>query len=323
MLPTAVTQITQGNTQILIKNDMPASEILGQIGQRVTDLTTQLDPHKCCKQPMESGKFGNIYSGMLCDGTRVALKCLRLELDQSAEGRRLVESFASELYIWSKCKHANVIELIGMATYLNQFVMVSPWMDNGNLKQFLHKSTYSLTERLQLCTQITSGVAYLQGKKIVHGDLKATNILMSDTNTPCIVDFGCSTIKDQSLAFRSSDLVSNGTIRWTAPEILLGVNKGKPSHEADIYSLGMTIFEVMTGSIPYNDTTEPIALTRILQGIVPERPVEYIPNGNKQADSLWLLLTNYCWLHEPKERVSAADLYHQIQNIHQGSRTSL
>ncbi|CAE6461831.1 unnamed protein product [Rhizoctonia solani] len=96
-----------------------------------------------------------------------------------------------------------------------------------------------MSERLQLCAQITSGVAYLHAENIVHGDLKAMNILMSDANIPCIVDFGCSIIKEHSLAFRSSDLVSNGTIRWTAPEILSEVNKGKPSHEADIYSLGM------------------------------------------------------------------------------------
>ena len=70
----------------------------------------------------------------------------------------------------------------------------------------------------------------------------------------------------------------------------------------------------MTGSIPYYDTSEPIALSRILQGATPERPIGHIPIGDKQADSLWCLLTNCCWVHEPKERISAADLYHQVNN---------
>ncbi|CEL56339.1 hypothetical protein RSOLAG1IB_11910 [Rhizoctonia solani AG-1 IB] len=139
---------------------------------------------------------------------------------------------------------------------------------------------------------------------------------MSSASTICITDFGCSTIKGASLAFPSSD-VDSGTIRWTAPEILLS-DKGKPSYKGDIHSLGMTILEVLTGSIPYSDTNEAEALSRVTQGRVPERPLEQVPKGSKQADAIWLLLVQNCWALEPKDRISAVDLHYQIKAIHEG-----
>ncbi|CAE6335634.1 unnamed protein product [Rhizoctonia solani] len=151
---------------IMIGKDMSTSDILKQIGTRVEDITIKLNLKECNREATEHGGSGSVYSGRLNDGSRVAIKCLKLEINQSAEGRQAVESFANELYVWSKCQHLNVIGLIGMASYRGRFAMISPWMENGSVKRFLSNRSFSRSERLQLCLQIASGVAYLHANKI-------------------------------------------------------------------------------------------------------------------------------------------------------------
>ncbi|KAG8726876.1 hypothetical protein FRC11_014304, partial [Ceratobasidium sp. 423] len=128
--------------------------------------------------------------------------------------------------------------MVGMAKYRGQFAMVSPWMQNGNLEQFLSTRALSRAERYQLCAQIIEGVAYLHENKIVHGDLKASNILVSDENIPHLTDFGSSIIREHSLQFRSSGVERPFTLRWVASEMLLD-DKAKPTYSADVHSLGM------------------------------------------------------------------------------------
>ncbi|CAE6436551.1 unnamed protein product [Rhizoctonia solani] len=118
--------------------------------------------------------------------------------------------------------------------------MISPWMRSGNLEQFLSTRALSRAERYQLCTQIVEGVAYLHENRIVHGDLKASNVLMSDRNIPQLTDFGSSIIREHSLQFRSSGIEGRFTLRWVASEMLQD-GKAKPTFNADIHSLGMTI----------------------------------------------------------------------------------
>ncbi|CEL62422.1 hypothetical protein RSOLAG1IB_12565 [Rhizoctonia solani AG-1 IB] len=89
------------------------------------------------------------------------------------------------------------------------------------------------------------------------------------------------------------------------------LTRGKPSYEGDIHSLGVTILEVLAGSIPYSDMNVAEALIRVTQGQAPERPLEQVPNGSKQADAIWLLLVQNCWALEPNDRISAVDLHYK------------
>ncbi|KAG8728935.1 hypothetical protein FRC11_009907 [Ceratobasidium sp. 423] len=180
------------------------------------------------------GGFGDIYRGVLNNGAEVGLKCIRLEVGLDDGERKNIEDAAHELYIWSKCKHPNVLELIGVTRHRNQIAMVSPWMENGDLTRFLH--THPEVDRYSLCAQIADGVAYLHQEKVVHSDLRAANILVSRDHMPKIVDFGDAHL----LGYTETDRMNRMTIRWTAPELISEV-LDKTTAETDVFSLGMTI----------------------------------------------------------------------------------
>ncbi|CCO35893.1 putative serine/threonine-protein kinase DDB_G0275165 [Rhizoctonia solani AG-1 IB] len=185
------------------------------------------------------GGFGDVYWGVLQDGSHVGLKCLRLHsVSSNSDGKKFLKRAAHELYVWSKCNHANVLDLIGVAQYGGQILMVSPWIQTGNLLWFI--SHNKEVNRCSLGTQIASGVAYLHKREIVHGDIKGANVLVTADHTIKLADFGSATLRDYTLQFTATTSGGGMSIRWTAPEVIKADSKA--TAQADVYALGMTIF---------------------------------------------------------------------------------
>ncbi|KAG8717056.1 hypothetical protein FRC08_008262 [Ceratobasidium sp. 394] len=200
------------------------------------DITHRLAADRFSEYPLYSGGFGEIYSGyMASGGTKVAVKCARhhIQDDQNDHNMRLI---AREIHAWAKCDHENVLELFGLTQHRGKLAVVSPWMENGNLRQYLTKNPD--VDRLDLCIQITKGLAYLHQHDMVHGDLKGANVLISETGVAKLADFGNTRLGEQTLQLttRTSTPFS---LRWAAPEILANPPCSMP---ADIYALGMTIY---------------------------------------------------------------------------------
>ncbi|KAJ1310557.1 hypothetical protein OPQ81_007287 [Rhizoctonia solani] len=258
-----------------------------------------------------------VYRGQLKDGSRIALKCLRLTLDSSDFSQKQVRNAAHELYIWSKCNHPNVLELIGVTQYRNQIAMASPWMEHGTLGSFI--SRHPQIDRYALSAQIADGVAYLHSKNIVHGDIKGTNILISKDYTPKITDFGTATLREYTLRFTASDTTSKPgmSLRWTAPEILEETTG--TSFEGDIYALGMTILEAITGEVPYFETVNESALVlKIARQEHPVRPEAKIPLDDEKPNLLWSLLTK-CWSYDPQNRPLITEVQNTMRVIASGN----
>ncbi|KAG8728003.1 hypothetical protein FRC11_011973, partial [Ceratobasidium sp. 423] len=142
----------------------------------------------------------------------------------------------------------------------------------------------------------------------VHGDIKGPNILVSGDHTAKLMDFGSSTLKQEyTLKFQSSSGQAAFTLRWAAPE-LLSIDEeadAKPTYEADIYALGMTFLEIMSGNVPYHEYKKDASVVpRITQHILPKRPDHGIPKGDIRADQLWLLMQD-TWARDPQYRPNA------------------
>ncbi|CAE6468287.1 unnamed protein product [Rhizoctonia solani] len=291
------------STQVLPAQ--PISEILIRLGRHgCQDITSQLSSSRFGSSAVSTGGFGDVYQGILQDGTLVGIKCLRILVGMDDEsGRNQLKRAARELYVWSKCKHPNILDLLGVAKYDNRVAMVSPWMMNGNLTWYLTR--YPSADRYNLCTQIADAIAFLKENGIVHGDIKGANILVSDDHIPKLTDFGNSAISECTLRFTSTTGSLQTTLRWTAPEIFLG--ETKHTFEGDVYALGMTILEAFTGSAPYNGLLDVTVMRNLMQKIHPARPEKHFPIGNTSTDLLWALMVR-CWDIDISKRPFALDI---------------
>ncbi|KAG8714121.1 hypothetical protein FRC08_012336 [Ceratobasidium sp. 394] len=200
---------------IMISREMSAPEIIAHlVGSGCADVTQRLDLNRCGNFPIAGGGFGDIYQGALVCGTRVAIKCPRLFLNNDKQGNETLKNVAREIYAWSKLKHPNVLELIGLSTFRGQISMVSAWMENGTLPCFIVANPG--VDRYQLCVQVSAGLAYLHESNIVHGDMKGSNILISDTGIAKLMDFGNAGLKERTLEFTGTTSGSKISLRWAA-----------------------------------------------------------------------------------------------------------
>ncbi|KAG8745584.1 hypothetical protein FRC12_014508 [Ceratobasidium sp. 428] len=288
---------------VLISRTMPLSEMVAHLENHgCSDITDQLDLASSSTYPLFTGGFGNIYKAHLKTGTEVAVKTIRMRVDHADESTKHLKNAARELHAWAKCDHPNVLKLLGLAQFRDQIGMVSLWMGHGDLRGYL--SRHPTADRCQISTKICEGLAYLHRNGIIHGDLKGLNVLVSDTGVPMLTDFGNVTLNDCTLQFTATiNSQANLSPRWAAPELLTGTSLY--SMQADVYALGMTILETITGKVPYAGKLD-CALTYIITigNELPVRPEDTIPSESRQGDELWALLVS-CWSREPKERPRA------------------
>ncbi|CAE6533660.1 unnamed protein product [Rhizoctonia solani] len=277
------------------------------------DVSKDLDISRVSEYPVSSGGFGDVYCATLRTGVRVGLKCLRMMVGSTEEGNKFLKRAAHELYVWSKCKHPNVLELSGVMIFRDRIAMVSPWVENGHLRWFLSRDPQ--VDRCALCVQIADGVGYLHEQGIVHGDLKPENVLISQDYTPKLTDFGNAALAEYTLQFTNSSTTQSMSVRWTAPEILK--QETKTTQAGDMFALGMITFEVITGILPYVGVSDPVAMFSIAAGKLPERPQAHIPSGVKQADRLWSAIAS-CWAYNPNERPKAQEIRSMMDGITSG-----
>ncbi|KAF8751207.1 Egl-10, and Pleckstrin (DEP) [Rhizoctonia solani] len=290
------------------------------------NITAHVDTKSFSDHPFATGGFGNIFAGSLHGGLRVAIKTHQVSQSLLEESSNILVDVAREIHTWSKCDHPNVLHFLGLAEFRGQIAMVAPWMDNGTLPRYLKNSPS--TDRCRLCTQICDGVAYLHQIGIIHGDLKGASTYEGNTRdgVAVVCDFGGSLLKNRSLNIVRRE---KGTLtyRWAAPELLYGSNSddsesagtasqsnqttgGCPwnSKASDIYALGMTILEVISGRFPWHWIKNEMAVVlHVCKRGSQHKRSKNIPQNSRDGDKLWSLLT-ICWSFEPEARPTAVEI---------------
>ncbi|KEP45560.1 tyrosine kinase family catalytic domain protein [Rhizoctonia solani 123E] len=269
------------------------------VGAGCTDLSPQMDTKQETAMIMSGGGFGDIWVGHLYNRTKVAIKAWRTNTLERCH-QKTMKRAARELFYWSKMRHDNIHQLLGVIVFKDQYLgMVSEWMDNGNLHEYLRKNPNA--DCFQLCNDVASGLDYMHRESTIHGDLKAANVLVSVNGIARISDFDFSIMSGiSSLVFSESSNTRTGSIRWTAPEILCEEVTKRTTH-SDVYALGMEIF---TGDVPYPDCRLDFSvIMRVTQGTLPTRPIKQLKKGH-QGDLMWQLLLD-CWRRTPRERPSS------------------
>lgn len=254
--------------------------------------------------PVASGGFADVWLGDYSD-IPVAIKALRIYRDDDQQ--ILKQTFCREVVIWKRLLDENILPLIGVSTALFPFCMVSPWMPNGNLTEYVRSNPAA--NRVELLLGIAKGLEFLHSYDIVHGDLKGANILINGSGQACLADFGLTTTMSNLGTLNASTLVSrrNGTVRWMAPELLDPEFFGLPaspnvgfSTASDVYALAMVVIELFTGNKPfYEFINEPSVIVKVINGERPSRPGQSHTLG--LSDHLWELV-QLCWHQDSSRR---------------------
>ncbi|KAJ7586517.1 kinase-like protein [Mycena floridula] len=260
-------------------------------------------------RPVDGGGFGDVSIGLL-RGAKVSIKTPRVP---QRDLETLLKDFSREIIIWSQLSHPNVLPFYGIYypdhREISRVCIVSPWMDHGNLLQFL-KTASEQVNRSSLILDIAFGLQYLHEQSIIHGDLKALNVLVTPSLRACIMDFGLSTISASQMITSSASSNNAGTVAWQAPEIL--EHHDRNNQKSDMYSFACVCYEVFTGKPPFCEremVREMAIMLKVLRG---ERPIR--PASSKLNDTVWNCMTD-CWKQNPDERPTAEEIVQRLSGM--------
>ncbi|KAK9050844.1 hypothetical protein SSX86_030187 [Deinandra increscens subsp. villosa] len=245
---------------------------------------------------------GKVASELSKKRSTVAIKRIFSRVDGQGE-----QGFFAEIEMLSKCKHPNIVSLLGFCVEGPEMLLVYEYASNGSLDDYLgninNMTNLTWAQRIQICIDIAHGLKYLhknmKGKQsIIHRDIKSANILLDGNWVAKIADFGLS--KLHRTYQQGSTLFTNniaGTKVYLDPEYL---STGKLKTKSDIYSFGVVMFEIMCGKLAYDKTYNEGGLPSVarhcfnegtLEKLVDPRITEddeniYLMNGGINQDSL-------------------------------------
>lgn len=194
------------------------------------------------------GGFGPVYKGVLESGQEIAVKRLSLESRQGAR------EFLNEVRLLLKVQHRNLVSLLGCcassAAGAGHKMLVYPYFPNGSLDHFLFdrekRMQLDWPKRYQIILGLAKGLLYLHEEspvKIIHRDIKASNVLLDDKLNPKISDFGMARLFLEDATHVNTFRIS-GTYGYMAPEYAMN---GYLSTKTDVFSFGMLVLEIVSG----------------------------------------------------------------------------
>ncbi|KAL5076581.1 hypothetical protein RYX36_015565 [Vicia faba] len=211
------------------------------------------------------GSFGSVYEGISDDGIFFAVKEVSL-LDQGDQGKQSVYQLEQEIALLSRFEHDNIVQYYGTEMDESKLHIFIELVTGGSLRSLYQKYTLRDSVVSAYTRQILCGLKYLHDQNVVHRDIKCANILVHASGSVKLADFGL------AKAIKLNDVKScKGTAFWMAPEVVKGKNKGY-GLPADVWSLGCTALEMLTGQIPYSNLECMQAIFRIGKGVLPPIP---------------------------------------------------
>ena len=201
------------------------------------------------------GGMANVY---LANDTildrEVAVKVLRGDLSTD---EKFIRRFQREALSVSNLSHPNIVEVYDVGEEDGQYYIVMEYIEGKTLKQLLNKrGALTLPEVIDIMTQLTDGLSHAHEAYIIHRDIKPQNIMIEDNGTVKITDFGIAMAVNATQFTQTNSVM--GTVHYLPPEQANG--KGA-TVKSDIYSLGILMYELLTGSVPFKgDNAVEIAL---------------------------------------------------------------
>jgi serine/threonine protein kinase len=177
-----------------------------------------------------------------------AIKKLHFHLVSSTS---ILQRFENEAKALSILEHPNIVKVYDFFREEDNYYLIMEYIDGSSLAEVLKKSPLKEKVALNYLKQILSTMAFAHSKKILHRDIKPSNILISSKYEVKVVDFGIAKMMDRKGV--TSTGFTMGSPWYMSPEQIIG---HKLDERSDIYSLGITLFEMLTAKVPFDDTSE-------------------------------------------------------------------
>ncbi|KAI5614589.1 discoidin domain-containing receptor 2 isoform X1 [Silurus asotus] len=244
----------------------------------------------------------------------VAVKMLRADANKNARN-----DFLKEIKIMSRLKDPNIIRLLGVCMSSDPLCMITEYMENGDLNQFLSRHepegviallsnapTVSYSNLQHMATQIASGMKYLSSLNFVHRDLATRNCLVGKNYTIKIADFGMSRNLYSGDYYRIQGRAVL-PIRWMSWESIL---LGKFTTASDVWAFGVTLWETLTfcKEQPYSQLSDEQVIENTGEFFRDQRRQIYLPQPAMCPDPIYKLMLS-CWQRNAKERPSFLEIH--------------
>ncbi|KAF8562055.1 hypothetical protein P879_07908 [Paragonimus westermani] len=254
-----------------------------------------------------SGQYGVVYEALWKPyNLLVAVKTLK-------EDVTVRDEFLEEARLMKSLRHPNLVELLGACTREPPYYIVTEFMCNGNLLEYLRtrpRDELTPPVLLHMATQVARGMAYLEQYNFIHRDLAARNCLVGKQRTIKVADFGLARCMERDVTYRAHD-GAKFPIKWTAPE---GLVYNIFSTKSDVWAFGVLLWEIATyGKTPY-------------PGIELQDVYVFLEKGKRMhqpegcPEPIYKLMLQ-CWRWHPEQRPTFSVLRTQLEAMQTGSRS--
>ena len=244
------------------------------------------------------GASGTIWEGKLKEDVSVAIKCIDVT---SLEGET-----QQRVEVMKQLEHSNVLELHGVCSAKNSMCIVTELMNQGNLCEYLQRNSRTLVTHnlVSFSWQISNGMAYLEGKGIIHGNLTAAKVLVREETEDRVL------CKISGMFGTEQDMASVGLSvrippKWMAPETAI---ERVYHQQSDIWAFGVVLYEIMTrGQTPFPEMTNEEVLDNVIRGYRMPSPVYC-------REDMYMLMQE-CWNEDPSRRPAFEDIATTLGDI--------